>query len=324
MTRISKKQYLSESFPLNIVEVDHQAFIEEHSHEFFEMVYVRRGRGQHLIDGAAHTIQAGDLYVISPGENHGYAPLPGETMHIVNILWMPSVIENALRAASQSDVSRGASTRESGDALSGARSLLYVEPMLRRGKKARPRFAHRLRLSGKSAFRIELLIDEMRRELAAAALGHELMLRHLFCAMLVLLSRTYEDQQSRPALPEAATQREYSRGNVAAVERAISYIETHYAKPLRVADVARAAALSPSRLSHVFKECTQKSVNAYLHEVRIARVCETLQNSSATVAAVASSCGYHDTRFFHRVFRRQVGCSPGEYRCVAHSDSQTS
>ena len=316
MTRLSKRQYLSEEFPLSIVEVDHQAFIEEHSHEFFEMVYVRRGRGQHLIDGAAHTIQAGDLYVISPGENHGYAPLSGETMHIVNILWMPSVIENALRAASQNDVARAAITRESGDALSGARSLLYVEPMLRRGKKARPRFAKRLHLSGKSAFRIELLLDEMRRELSAAAPGYQLMLRHLFCAMLVLLSRAYEEQgKSRPTKTAAeTTRREYSRGNVAAVERAISFIETNHAKPLRVADVARAAALSPSRLAHVFKECTQKSVNVYLHEVRIARVCETLQQSDATIAAVASASGYHDTRFFHRVFRRHVGCSPRQYR----------
>ena len=314
MTRLSKRQHLSEEFPLNVVEVDHQAFIEEHSHEFFEMVYVRRGRGQHLLDGAAHTIQAGDLYVISPGENHGYAPLPGETMHIVNILWMPSVIENALRAASQNNIARDSSTRESGDALSGARSLLYVEPMLRRGKKARPRFAKRLHLSGKSAFRIELLIDEMRRELSATAPGYQLMLRHLFCAMLVLLSRSYEEQgKSRPMAAETA-RREYSHGNVAAVERAISFIETHHAKPLRVADVARAATLSPSRLAHVFKECTQKSVNAYLHEVRIARVCETLQESDATIAEVASASGYHDTRFFHRVFRRHVGCSPGEYR----------
>ena len=323
MTRLSKRQYLSEEFPLSVVEVDHQAFIAEHSHEFFEMVYVRRGRGQHLIGGAAHTIQAGDLYVISPGENHGYAPLPGETMHIVNILWMPSVIENALRAASQNDVARDASTRETSDALSGARSLLYVEPMLRRGKKARPRFAKRLHLSGKSAFRIELLIDEMRRELSSTAPGYQLMLRHLFCAMLVLLSRAYENQ-ARPIAPESAPRREYSRGNVAAVERAISFIETHYAKPLRVADVARAASLSSSRLAHVFKECTQKSVNAYLHEVRIARVCETLQQCDATIAAVASASGYHDTRFFHRVFRRHVGCSPGEYRRVAHSDSPAS
>lgn len=320
MTRLTKRRYLSEEFPMNIAEVNHQSFIAEHSHEFFEMVYVRRGRGQHLIDGVSHTIQAGDLYVISPGENHGYAPLTGETMHIVNIMWMPSVIEESLRgAAATAHMGPQNETSPSSDAMRGARRLLYVEPMLRHGsKRARPRFAQRLHLSGRSAFRIELLIDEMRRELAAASPGHELMLRHLFCAMLVLLSRSYDEQNQQRAMEnETLKSREYSRGNIAAVERAIAFIEENYAQPLRVADIARAASLSPSRLAHLFKECTQKSVNYYLHEVRIARVCRDLTHSDAGIADIASAAGYADSRFFHRVFRRRTGCNPTEYRRAA-------
>ena len=295
------QQVFPTSFPLHIAEVK-QSAIEEHSHEFFEMVYVRRGRGQHFIEGESFPIQAGDLYVISPGEKHGYSPIDGELLHIVNILWMPSLVEDALRAAS-----RDSSEKDRGDsALSGARQLLYVEPMLRR----ETHFAHRLHLAGRTAYRVDMLIDEIRQEQAQAAAGYELLLRHLFCALLVLLSRAYDEQNERAAVTKTKTQ---SHGEKV-VARAIDYIEANYNQPLRVRDVAAHIAISESRLAHVFKENTRRGINEYLHEFRIARACAALLEGNQPVGQIAADIGYSDSRFFHRTFRRQIGCSPTQYK----------
>jgi AraC-like DNA-binding protein/mannose-6-phosphate isomerase-like protein (cupin superfamily) len=309
MTHLRARSYFSSAFPLYIAEVQ-QAAIAEHSHEFFEMVYVRRGRGWHFIEGERYPIQTGDLYVISPDETHGYAPLEGETLQIVNILWMPSLVEDALRAAAKSRA------RDASSSLSGARQLLYVEPMLRR----ETRFTRRLHLAGRAALRVELLIDEMRREQMQAAAGCELLLRHLFCALLVLLSRAYDEQNERSRVrsetaPRVSTQE-------AIVARAIEYIEENHASALRVADVAACVALSPSRLSHVFKQHTRRGVNEYLHEYRIARACAALMESKAAVGEIAADVGYSDTRFFHRVFRRHTGCNPTQYREHCASPAQ--
>lgn len=287
-----------------------QTAISEHSHEFFEMVYVRRGRGWHFIEGERYPIQTGDLYVISPDETHGYAPLEGETLHIINILWMPQLVEDILRPAKSR--SRGAAST-----LSGARQLLYVEPMLRK----ETRFTRRLHLAGRTALRVELLIDEMRREQTQAAAGCELLLRHLFCALLVLLSRAYDEQNERARTRSEVAPRVSSQEIL--VSRAIEYIEDNYARPVRVSDVAAHVALSSSRLAHVFKQHTRRGINEYLHEYRIARACAALMESRLSVGEIAADVGYSDARFFHRVFRRHTGCNPTQYRqhCAATNDA---
>ncbi|MBV9469616.1 MAG: helix-turn-helix domain-containing protein [Abitibacteriaceae bacterium] len=296
MDHLRSHQYFKSGFPLYIAEV-RQGPLGEHSHEFFEMVYVRSGRGAHFIDGVPYPIQAGDLYVISPGEQHRYAPLEGSALRMVNILWMPALVEDLLHADSRLD-----------GTLEGAMKLLYVEPVLRR----ETRFAHRLHLTGSMAYRVEVLLDEMRREQAAAAAGCELLLRHLFCALLVLLSRAY-DAQSTVATSNANTRTGISPQQMI-VSQAIEFIEEHYAKPIRVADVAAHTALSPSRLAHIFKDCTGRGLIEYLHDFRMARACSALQSSTLSVSTIATEVGYSDLRFFHRVFRRHTGCNPTQYR----------
>lgn len=314
METLRARHYFPTGFPLHIAEVQQEEIVE-HSHDFFEMVYVRRGRGWHIIDGERYPIQAGDLYAISPGEAHGYQPHSGESLHITNILWMPALVDSALRGSTREKKSRlrmpqtlgvdDASTLADASTLEGARRLLYVEPMLRR----ETRFAHRLHLSGRTAYRVELLIDEMKREQQMTEPGRELLQRHLFCALLVLLSRAYDKQRSKT---EKSSRAASSQEKI--VARAIEFLEENYMQPLRVADVAAHVALSPSRLSHVFKENTRRGVNEYLHELRVAKACAALLETELTIGEIAADAGYSDARFFHRMFRRYTGCNPTQYR----------
>jgi len=289
MPHLLSQQYFSSGFPLHLVEVS-QSAIEAHSHEFFEMVYVRRGHGAHFIEGVAYPIRAGDLYVISPGETHFYAPVENSTLRIVNVLWMPPLVEELLRASSL-------------DSLRGAWKLLYVEPLLERETP----FAHRLHLSGRAAFRVESLLDEMRREQIAAAQGCEVLLRHLFCALLVLLSRAIDAQGGEHRVPAIAPQQ-------AVVSRAIEYIEDHYAQSVRVENIAAHANISAGRLAHLFKEHAGCGLIEYLHEFRVARACAALLAGDTPIGEIAADVGYNDLRFFNRAFRRRTGCNPTEYR----------
>src|SRR5690349_9504673 len=163
---LRSREHLDAGFPLAVTEVE-QSALQSHAHDFYEMVYVRRGRGTHLIEDTPYPIRAGDFYFLRPGETHSYRP--DGPLRIVNILWQPSLVREILRADS---------------------SLAFLEPLLRPQGKSRPVF-RRLHLSGSAAFRVENLLDEMHREFEAAKLGapatgcHSL-LRHLFCALLVL------------------------------------------------------------------------------------------------------------------------------------------
>ena len=54
-----------------------------------------------------------------------------------------------------------------------------------------------------------------------------------------------------------------------------------------------------------------------LTQYRIARAQELLSSTMHTVKEVGAACGYSDTSYFIRVFKRLTGVTPTEYRCAA-------
>jgi AraC-like DNA-binding protein/mannose-6-phosphate isomerase-like protein (cupin superfamily) len=295
---LRSREYLQAGFPLYIDELEQKA-IHSHAHEFFEMVYVRRGRGTHVIGNQNFAIRAGDLFIIHPQEPHQFEPEPGTTLRIFNVLWEPKLVRQLLRAR---------------DTMLSSASLPYIEPLLKPGTK----FLHRLHLSGSDAFRVEVLLDEMHREIESAlegkaAPGCHVLLRHLFCSFLILLSRAQEKTSRRSTPAKSSTQRASQQDTIA---RAVSYLEDKMCQAVRVEEVAAHVALSPSRLSHLFKAHTGRSVIRYLHELRLEQANQLLLESTLPAHTVASECGFGDARFFHRVFRRHFGCSPQQWRAA--------
>lgn len=287
MTHLLSANFFTSDFPLYIAEMQHGTTATHH-HEFFELVYLLNGRGVHRIGTATYPIHAGDVYVISPNEPHAYYPLDRSEVRIVNVLFLPSLLDESLFQGE----------------LCGLTRLLYIEPLFR----AETHFSHRLNLQGGLAYRVEQLLREMEAEQQTRAPGYAIVLKNLFCTLLVLLSRAYE-QQIRNDEDEPTLTRRH-----AVVEAALRYIEAHYTEPVSLADVARHTAISPSRLAHLFKQHTRRSLLAYLHEYRIGRISADLLATNAPISELATNLGYGDLRFFYRVFRRQMGCSPSEYR----------
>lgn len=79
---------------------------------------------------------------------------------------------------------------------------------------------------------------------------------------------------------------------------------------------ALAAELNCSRdyLSHLFVKETGKTLTRYINEQRIKGAREALVTTSLTISEIAWACGFADTGYFCRVFRKLMGISPGDYR----------
>src|SRR5689334_17154689 len=92
---LSSNGFMKVEFPFWITR-SVQGSLAEHGHEFVELVYVVRGRGLHIFEGASYAVQAGDVFIINPGETHAYFVEPGEQLEIINCLFMPSFIPDAL------------------------------------------------------------------------------------------------------------------------------------------------------------------------------------------------------------------------------------
>jgi hypothetical protein len=69
-----------------------------------------------------------------------------------------------------------------------------------------------------------------------------------------------------------------------------------------------------SPITRVFRKEGFMRFNDYLNLVRVNRAKFMLQNYSLTLKEIASNCGYNDTAYFCRVFKKTCKVTPTEYR----------
>jgi AraC family transcriptional regulator len=91
-------------------------------------------------------------------------------------------------------------------------------------------------------------------------------------------------------------------------------MEARAAEPLTLDDVAQAAGVSAFHLMRVFRASTGITPHQYLMRVRLLRAMALLRDTATPIIDIAYDAGWSDLSNFNRAFRRDVGCSPGEYR----------
>jgi AraC-like DNA-binding protein len=96
-------------------------------------------------------------------------------------------------------------------------------------------------------------------------------------------------------------------------------IEADPGLPWPVADMASAAAISPSRLHEWFQQETGTSPRAWLAEVRVRRACELLHASTLPLPEIALRCGYSDQSALSNAMRKLRDTTPAAYRRAARA-----
>jgi AraC family transcriptional regulator of arabinose operon len=106
----------------------------------------------------------------------------------------------------------------------------------------------------------------------------------------------------------------------ARVEETLHRLSLHMREPVRIGALARSVGLSPSRLSHLFKENTGQSIVDALNRMRIRQAALLLEHTDRTASEVSYDVGYSNYNHFLAQFRRLHGMSPSEYRKRARSN----
>jgi len=98
------------------------------------------------------------------------------------------------------------------------------------------------------------------------------------------------------------------------VNKAKAYIREHLHAPLSLSDVAEHVHLTPHYFGQVFKSQSGQLFNAYLTQVRVEKACDLLRSSGLKVYEIGEKVGYIDSKYFAKVFQKQMGLTPNEYR----------
>ena len=106
----------------------------------------------------------------------------------------------------------------------------------------------------------------------------------------------------------------HSRKALRTYESICLYMQENFQGLLTREAVARRFGLAPNHVSRLFTREGSMHFNDYLNFVRINRAKFMLKNYTMTLKEISANCGFSDTAYFCRVFKRIVKMTPTEYR----------
>jgi AraC-like DNA-binding protein len=139
------------------------------------------------------------------------------------------------------------------------------------------------------------------RESEAREAGWQAAIAAAATNLLVYLNREY----CRPREAHARDSRQTVGGS-------IEYIESHLQEVLQIEDIAGRCHLSPRRYTDLFKEITGSTFSQFVRRKRIEYACRRLDETGHIVYACHES-GFNDVAYFYRVFKNELGMTPGQY-----------
>jgi AraC family transcriptional regulator len=103
-----------------------------------------------------------------------------------------------------------------------------------------------------------------------------------------------------------------------AVEKALWFIESHFASEVTLGDVAKAGGVSRFHMTRAFAAATGASIMRYVRGRRLSEAAKTLSNGAPDILSVALDAGYGSHEAFTRAFRDQFGVTPETIRAQGH------
>lgn len=109
---------------------------------------------------------------------------------------------------------------------------------------------------------------------------------------------------------EAVRQIATSGSNMQRIAAVIQSIKVDFAKPLRVADLAEQASMSPSSFHHHFKQVTSMSPLQYQKQIRLLEARRLMLAENYNAMTAADQVGYESPSQFSREYARLFGAPP--------------
>lgn len=93
-----------------------------------------------------------------------------------------------------------------------------------------------------------------------------------------------------------------------------TYLEENYMRDISLAEMTDTFLYTGTYINHVLKSTTQKTFYELLTDIRLQKACEYLLDDQIQISQVSEKVGYTNVQSFIRMFKKNLGCTPGQYR----------
>ncbi len=261
----------------------------EHHHTECEISLIVSGECQWCVNDRIYHGKPGDVYLFGSNENHYLTEIFGQ---------QPLILLN-IRFESRIIWSFG----------SDQFNLRYLTIFLGHGNS----FSNAIASAEPTAQTIFQLMTEIYEECQNCELEYMLIVKAKLMLILATLGRYYKISQL-PSVPASYSQ------HLVQLDRAILFIDEHLTQELSLERIARAAGMSKSYFSAIFKQMNGIPAWEYITRKRVELAMQLLRNRDLSIMAIAEQCGFTSISNFNRCFKEVTSFSPSVYRKEFASD----
>lgn len=147
------------------------------------------------------------------------------------------------------------------------------------------------------------IFKQMIQELQQCRAGYEELLAMLLRQIFIIINRQMTKERTLKS--------DYLDTEM---ELALEYFNTNYNKDMNIEDYAASRGMSVSWFIRTFKQYTSTTPMQYIVTLRITNAQMLLETTNYNVTEIGNFVGYDNPLYFSRIFKKQKGFSPSEYR----------
>ncbi|MBR5011128.1 MAG: helix-turn-helix domain-containing protein [Clostridia bacterium] len=259
----------------------HTRFIHfpEHTHDYIEMIYMCKGETTHIINGKSITLLQGETLILNQHAHQEILPAKEGDL-AVNFIIMPQFFGKALEMMGEEETPL---RRFIIDCIAGRENTdgyLYFKTS--------------------DVLQIQNLFENLILSFVEKSSGKR-KINEFTMGLLLLEFINHSDKIV------------YKTKEKSVVPQMLKYIEENYQSG-SLGEIAERLHYDLYWLSREIKRKTGKTFTELLQEKRLSQAEYLLVNSNMKVSDVATSVGYNNMSYFHKIFEERFGTSPKKYR----------
>lgn len=249
--------------------------------DVYDMLFVMKGTLYMTEDGVPYEVKAGSMLVLEPNRHHaGHRPCEEDT----DIYWIHFVHPAPVRTLESGQIpwSVPLSKRTNQD-TAPLRQVMYV-----------PKF---------TGLHVPDILPNLQRMLElhqALSPSASLPLQAQLAGLLTEL--------------QAAVRSQHASRSRLLCDQTIAYLQEHLTRPFDANHMEQTLHFHFDYLARCLKRYTGLSPLQYLHELQIKKAKSLLESTGLSVSEIGAEVGLENPNYFIRLFRRQTGLTPGQYR----------
>ncbi len=98
------------------------------------------------------------------------------------------------------------------------------------------------------------------------------------------------------------------------INKVYNYVVHNFTDEIRLEEIAQMTNMTQHSFCRYFKSRTGKTFVEFVNDIRMSYSCKLLQNNKLTISQIACECGFGQTPYFIKLFKKNYNKTPLKYR----------